>query len=178
VPDTAVVVGLTFFKDLFDKTGRLPRRSRVSTKGSVMSKQRAKGQWRAQRAEIVAAFLELREDEILDAVVSAAAVVARADGWVQEVERNQMLDFVDREGLLSIFAREDAVAHFERCVREVREPGGSLAVIARLGRHRASRAASLVVKIGEEVAAADCRLDPREQQVLRLIASAVEGEAR
>ena len=143
-----------------------------------MSKQRANGRWRARRAEIVAAYLELREDEILDAVVSAAAVVARADGWVQEVERNQMLDFVDREGLLSIFAREDAVAHFERCVREVREPGGSLAVIARLGRHRASRAASLVVKIGEEVAAADCRLDPREQQVLWLIASAVEGEAR
>jgi tellurite resistance protein len=143
-----------------------------------MSKQRANGRWRARRAEIVAAYLELREDEILDAVVSAAAVVARADGWVQEVECNQLLDFVDREGLLSVFAREDAVAHFERCVREVREPGGSSAVIKRLARHRDSRVASLVVKIGEEVAAADCRLDPREQQVLRLIASALEGEAR
>lgn len=139
-----------------------------------MSKQRANGRWSARRAEIVAAYLELREDEILDAVVSAAAVVARADGWVQEVERNQLLDFVDREELLSVFAREDAVAHFERCVREVREPGGFSAVIERLGRHRDSPTASLVVKIGEEVAAADCRLDPREQHVLQRIEAALK----
>lgn len=139
-----------------------------------MSKQRANGRWRARRAEIVAAYLELREDEILDAVVSAAAVVARADGWVQEVERGQLLDFVDREELLSVFAREDAVAHFERCVREVREPGGSSAAIERLGRHRDSRAAPLIVKIGEEVAAADCRLDPREQLVLQRIEAALK----
>lgn len=143
-----------------------------------MSKQRANGRSRARRAQIVAAYLEFREDEVLDAVVSAAAVVARADGWVQEVERSQLFDFLDREELLFVFAREDAVAHFERCVREVRGPGGSSAVIQRLGRHRDSPTASLIVKIGEEVAAADCRLDPREQQVLKIIAAALEGGAR
>ncbi|MGH7036106.1 MAG: TerB family tellurite resistance protein [Stellaceae bacterium] len=47
-------------------------------------------------------------------------------------------------------------------------------MIQRLARHRGGPAASLVVKIGEAVAAADCRLDPREQQVLQRIAAALE----
>lgn len=140
-----------------------------------MSKDRKHTRPNARRAEMVAAYLEHREDELLDAIVSTAALVARADGWVQTVERSQLLDFVDRKELLSVFPREDTMAHFERCVRELKEPGASRAVIRRLSRHRDSPAASFIVNIGEEVAAADCRLDPREEQVLQHIRAALDG---
>jgi tellurite resistance protein len=120
--------------------------------------------------------MDCHEDELLDGVVSAAALVARADGWVQEVERSQLVDFIDRQGLLSAFAREDSVAHFERRVRELREPGGPSAVIQRLGRHRDKATAFLIVSIGEEVAAADGRLDPREQQIVQLLQDALKGK--
>ncbi len=140
-----------------------------------MSKQRANGRWHARQAEISAAYREYREDEVLDAVVSAAALVARADGWVQDVERSQLLDFLDRQNLLSVFARDDVLTRFEGCVRELREPGGPSAVIERLGRHGAGPIVELILGVGEEIAAADCRLDPREAQLLQLVRAGLEG---
>jgi len=143
-----------------------------------MPKQNAKYRPRAQQAQFVAAYLDFREDELLDAIVSMAALVARADGWVQEVERRQLLDFLDQGMFLTVFAREDVEAHFERCVRELREPGGPAAVIHRLRRHPDSSIGLLILSIGEAVAAADCRLDPREEQVLRHIRGALAGRTQ
>ena len=143
-----------------------------------MSKHRTGWRPRVRRSRFVAAFLEPRDDELLDAVVSAAALVARADGWVQEIERAQLHDFFEQEALLSDFEPEEVASQFERCVGKSREPGGAWAMIRRLGRHRGSPTASLIVNIGEGVAAADCRLDPREQLVLRVIQTSVVGGMR
>jgi len=143
-----------------------------------MSKHRADGRPRVRRSRIVAAFLEPRDDELFDAVVSTAALLARADGWVQEIERAQLHDFFKQEALLSDFEREEVASHFERCVGESREPGGASAMIRRLGRHRGSPSASLIVNIAESVAAADCRLDPREQLFLRVIQTSLVGGMR
>lgn len=141
-----------------------------------MPKQRGDARWRASEAAIVAIYREDHEGELLDAIVSAAALVARADGWVQEVERGQLFDFLDRQDFLSTFARDDVLSRFERCVRELRQPGGPSAVIERLGRHAPSPTTALILDIGEEVAAADCRLDPREVQLLRLVRASLEGK--
>jgi len=143
-----------------------------------MSKHRADGRPRVRRSRIVATLLDPRDDELLDAVVSAAALVARADGWVQEIERAQLHDFFEQEALLSDFEPEDVASHFERCVGKSREPGGASAMIRRLGRHRGSPTASLIVNIGEVIAAADCRLDPREQLFLRVIQTSLVGGMR
>lgn len=56
-------------------------------------------------AEINAAYMDDREDELLDAAVTAAALIARADGSVEPIERSQMLDVLRRNGLLSVFTR-------------------------------------------------------------------------
>ena len=121
-----------------------------------MSKHRA-DYWRprVRRSRIVAAFLEPRDDELLDAVVSAAALVASADGCVQETERVQLRDFFEQEPLLSDFEPEEAASQFERCVGKSREPGGAWTMIKRLGRHRGSPTASLLVNIGEVVMVKD-----------------------
>jgi tellurite resistance protein len=143
-----------------------------------MSKDRTARRPPSRRAGTIAGYMDCHEDELLDGVVSAAALVARADGWVQEVERSQLVNFFDRQGLLSVIQREDAVAHFERRVRELREPGGPAAAVQRLSHHRDKATAFFIVSIGEEVAAADSRLDPREQHMLQLVQDALEGKPR
>jgi tellurite resistance protein len=98
---------------------------------------------------ILDAYLQDREDEWLDAVVTCAALVARADGWVDPAERR---------------------------VRDLLEPDGAAAALARLRRYAGQAFARLMVAVGEEVASADCRIDPREQRVLQLIRASL-GES-
>jgi tellurite resistance protein len=141
-----------------------------------MRKHKAHRRRRAKPAQFVAAYLDFREDELFDAVVSIAALVARADGWVQEVERRQFLDFLDENKLLTVFAREDVEAHFDHCVRELRQPGGPAGVIYRLRRHANSSIAPLIIRLGDVVAAADCRLDPREGAVLGHVRRVLAGQ--
>ena len=140
-----------------------------------MSRQQGNRETHAKRAGIAAAFREYREDELLDGMVSVAALLARADGWVQEVERIQLLDFLDREDFFSVFAREEVLTQFDRRISELSESGGPSSVLRRLGRHRDGSTATLIVNVGEEIAAADCRLDPREQRVLELVRDFLEN---
>lgn len=139
-----------------------------------MSKHRSRWQSQQWRAELAAAFHESREDELFDAIVSAAALMARADGRVEEVERAQLLDFLERQDLHWMFDREEALAQFDRRVRELREPDEQLATFTRLRRYRDSRAATLILGVCDEIAVADCRLDPREDRLLRLVRNGLE----
>lgn len=113
------------------------------------------------------------EDDLLDAVVTGAALVARADGWVEPVERGQLFDVLDRYDFLSVFSRAEIVEVFERRVRHLREPGGALAAVDLLRRYAGRAPSYLILDIGEEIAAADCWLDPRERRVLLLIRNAL-----
>lgn len=138
-----------------------------------MSKRNARHRSDATPAELLAAYLDDREDELLDAVVTGAALVARADGWIDPVERGQLFDFLDRNEFLSVFTRAEILEAFERRIRHLREPGGPMAAVERLRRHAGRSPSRLVVDVGEEIAAADCRLDPRERYVLELIRNAL-----
>jgi tellurite resistance protein len=162
---------------LFLKTPDRPFSFQTHTapaKGTVMSKHRSK--WRSQqwRAELAAAYQESHEDELFDLLVSAAALTARADGRVEEVERAQLLDFLDRRDLLWMRDREDVLAQFDQCAST---PDEQLSTLARLRRYRDSRAAELILEVCDEVAVADCRLDPREDRVLRLVRASLDGVA-
>jgi tellurite resistance protein len=141
-----------------------------------MESHKARPRRRVKPAQVAAAYLDFRDDELFDASVSIAALVARADGWVQEVERRQLLDFLDENKLLTVFAREDVDTHFEHCVRELRQPDGQAGVIYRLRRHAKSSIGPLLIRLGEAVAAADCRLDPREGQVLLHVRRVLAGQ--
>ena len=127
-------------------------------------------------AQIMVTYLDDCEDELLDAVVTAAALVARADGRIEFVELDRLVDFLGRHRLLSAFMRVEVPDAFRRRLRELAEPRGSEAAIDSLRqvRHSLSR---LVIEAGEEVSAADGYVDSYEQQVLQLIRSAF-AEAR
>ena len=122
---------------------------------------------------ITVAYLDDREDELLDAVVTAAALVARADNWIQQVEHAQLLDFLDRNPFLSISTRAEITEAFEGRVRALQKLQGPATALMRLTRLAGYKPAQLIVDVSEEVAIADCRLDPREQRVLKLIRTAL-----
>jgi tellurite resistance protein len=115
------------------------------------------------------AYLEYCESELLDGVATAAALVALSDGRAEPVESGQLVDFLDRSEFLSIFTRGEIIDAFERRIRELKEPGASTHALQQLARHARRPLARMIVDAGEEVASADCRLDPREQRMLQLI---------
>lgn len=143
-----------------------------------MPKRSARHLRHVSSAEILAAYRNERDYELLDAIVTAAALMSRADGWVQPVERAAMLDFLDRHQFLSLFARDTVLALFEDRVRDLREPDGVIVAAMRFRHYarRSSASVALIADMAREIAAADCRLDPREQSVLQLIDSAFHAE--
>ena len=121
------------------------------------------------QAETRLAYLDYCENELLDAVATAAALVALSDGRADPVESGQLVDFLDRSEFLSIFTRGEIIDAFERRIRELGEPGASAHALKQLAQHARRPLARMIIDAGEEVATADCRLDPREQRMLRLI---------
>jgi tellurite resistance protein len=130
---------------------------------------------RVTHAEIVAAYMDDRDSELLDAGITAAALVARADGWIEPAERRQLLDFLRRNGLLSVFSRAEILDTFERRIRELQEKRGAEMAVGSLGRLAGRSPARLVIDAGQEIAAADQHLDPREQHILQLIRITLRG---
>jgi tellurite resistance protein len=128
--------------------------------------------------EILAAYLDDRNDELLDAVVTAAALVARADGRIEPVERGLLVDFMDRNGFLSVFTRAEILDAFERRLRQFDERGGTEAAIGSLGRFAGRSPARFVVGASEHVAAASGRLQAGELRVLRFIRRVALGAPR
>lgn len=129
-------------------------------------------------AETMAAYLDDREEELLDAAVTAAALIARADGNVEPIERSEMLDVLRRNGLLSIFTRFDMLNAFESRLRQLQEDGGVEAAVDSLERLAGRSPAWLVIETGEHVAAADGHVNGRELQMLRLIRIALSGRSQ
>ena len=134
-----------------------------------MRKRKTRRRFEASPAEMAAAYTEPREDELLDAAVTAAALVARADTRIDAAERGQLLDFLDRKGVLSVFTPAEIIDTFERRLRELNYPGGAAAILRHLKRHAERPLARVAIDAGEEIAAADRRIDPREQQMLQVI---------
>jgi len=89
----------------------------------------------AKPAEMLAQYWDNREDELLDAVLTAVALVARADGRIDAAERSQLLDFLHRKGILTVFTPAEILETFEHRVRELNEPGGPVEALKHLRRH-------------------------------------------
>jgi tellurite resistance protein len=128
--------------------------------------------WGMTRTDIAAAYAADREDELLDAVVTAAALVAHSDGHVASLERGELLDFLDRNGFLSVFTRRDILDAFDGRLRHLGESGRSVA-IDDLRRLASRLPAGLVIAAAERVAAADRQICARERDILALIRTAV-----
>lgn len=138
-----------------------------------MPNRNTRNRLRMTPAEVMAAYLDDRNDELLDAVVTAAALVARADGRIEPAEGGLLVDFMDRNGFLSVFTRREILDAFERRVRQLDEHDSADAAVAGLGRLAGRSPARLVIGAGRQVAAADGHFHPGERHMLQLIRHAL-----
>lgn len=76
------------------------------------------------KTEVVAAWQRAHDDELLDAVASAAALVTCADGKADAVERAETVNFLARNGFLATVGRADILDTFDPRLRFFQGPSG------------------------------------------------------
>ena len=121
------------------------------------------------KSALVAEYLEQQEEEAMQALVAACAFMAVADGQVQLVERDELLNFVNREGLVPPTARCDIGEMFDSRVRQLESARSFDALAGVLRPLAGSPLASTVVRSAERIVAADRDLHPSEVDALRFI---------
>jgi tellurite resistance protein len=109
------------------------------------------------------------EVELLDAMATVGALVASADGRVDPSEPLALADFVDRQGVFSVFTRDEILDAFTRRLRAFETKGAAGAAVECLERFAGRAPARLLIEASRQVAAADGRLHPRELHFLQLI---------
>jgi tellurite resistance protein len=116
--------------------------------------------------ELTADSLDQRDKEVMQALVTAGALVALSDGRPKAVERDELLNFIDRQGFVPTISRHEIAEAFDN--RVPRRPTqrehdrGNLCPLAGLS------LASVVVCTADRVAAADRKIRPGESQPLKL----------
>jgi tellurite resistance protein len=143
-----------------------------------MSNRYSRNSLGVSKAEVMAAWQKGRDDELLDAVVSAAALVARADGKADAVERAQTAYFLARYGRLATVTRADILDAFDHRLRHLRELGGTETAVESLRRNAGCAPARLIIETAEHIAAADGHFRPEEMHALRSIRKALRAPPR
>jgi tellurite resistance protein len=119
--------------------------------------------------DLVAEYFDQRDEQVMQALVTAGAFVALADGGVDVVERVELLSFIDGQLLIPTIARREIIEAFDNRVRELKDQG-SAKVIVEAFRPLAGRSPpSCVVRAAERVAAADGYLHPNELEAIGLL---------
>lgn len=116
---------------------------------------------------------------LFEAVVTAGAVVAAADGWVDPAERSELVAYVQRSAVFS----NDASAYVNHAVdvrlRQFEQPGGMTAAIGSLQRIGGSREArALVTGAADCVAAADGCVEICETRAVQLVCTTLSPPSR
>jgi tellurite resistance protein len=126
---------------------------------------------RSNRLEsaLVAEYLEQQDEEAMQALVTAGAFTALADGQVQFVERDELLNFIDSQGLVPPTSRCDIGEIFDSRVRQLESARSFDALAGVLRPLAGSPLASTVVRSAERIAAADRDLHRSEVEALRFI---------
>jgi tellurite resistance protein TerB len=120
-------------------------------------------------AELTTNYVGHRDEEVLQALVTAGVLVALADGRVETVERDELVNYIDRQEFVPTISRHEIAEAFDNRVRQLKDRD-SAEVIARTFRPLAGLSlASVVVRTAERVAAVDGQIHPGELQALKLI---------
>jgi tellurite resistance protein len=142
-----------------------PVKGGLSKKRRVMAKRYSRSNITA--AELAADYLDQRDEQVMQALVTAGAFVAFADGQVEAVERDELVNFIHR--LVPTISQHEIGEVFDGRVRQL-EDRDSANVIVKAFRPLAGLSlSSVVVRTAERVAAADRHIHPNELQAIKLI---------
>ncbi len=110
-----------------------------------------------------------RDQALVQALVTTGALVALADGRLEDVERDELVGFIARQGFAATISRRDTAKAFDTRVRELEERYSPNTIIEALRPLAGLSLTSIVVRTAERVAAADRKIHPGEQQAIELI---------
>src|ERR1700751_1645253 len=79
-------------------------------------------------SKLMADYLDQLDEEKIQALVTAGAFMALADGHVKHVERDELLNFVEQQGFATKAARRDIREVFDSRLRQL-ENGHTLCTI-------------------------------------------------
>jgi tellurite resistance protein len=119
--------------------------------------------------ELVADYLDQRDEDVMQALAAAGAFVALADGRVRAVERDALVEFLDGQRVVPEMSRAEIVDAFDHRVRQF-EGGDNIGAVVEALRPLAGLSlSSVVIRTAERVAAADRHVHPNESRAIRLI---------
>jgi tellurite resistance protein TerB len=120
-------------------------------------------------AELAADYLDHRDEEVKEALVTAGGLVALADGRVEAVERDELVNFIDRQQLVPTISQHDIAEAFDNRVRQLEDRDSVQVIVDALRPLAGLSLASVVIRAAERVAAADGKIHPGELQAIKLI---------
>ena len=116
-----------------------------------------------------AAATDYRDKEVMHALVTVGALVALADGHLEDVERDELVGFVYRRDFAPTMSKRGIAKAFDSRVRQLEENYSPDLIMEALRPLAGLSLASIVVRTAERVAAADQKIHPGELQALKLI---------
>jgi len=109
------------------------------------------------------------DEQVVKALVTVGAFVALADGRVDAIEREEAVNYIDRQRLAPTISRHRIAEFFDARARDLADRDFGDLIAEALRPVAALSLAFDVIRIAEQVAAADRHLDPNEAQVIRLL---------
>ena len=124
-------------------------------------------------AQLRAAHHTYLEEMLFEAVVTASAVVALADGRADPSEQAELVSFVERNDWLSTYTPAETAEAFESRLRQLEFAGSvSEAAMNSVRRVADGLGARVVICAAEHIARADGHVQASEERALGMIRSA------
>jgi tellurite resistance protein len=109
------------------------------------------------------------DEQVVKAMVTVGAFVALADGHLDAIEREETVNYIDRQRLAPTISRQRIAEFFDAGARDLDERDFADLIAEALRPVAALSLTFDVVRIAELVAMADRHVDPNEAQVIRLL---------
>ena len=125
--------------------------------------------------EIRSAHKDYLEERLFEAVVTAGAVVAVADGVAEPDERAELIDFVDRSTWLQSHTSDETAQAYDARVRQFTLDGGVPEAVSSLRGVGDGLGSRVVMAAGQCVADADGSVRTTEHDALQSIRTALDA---
>jgi tellurite resistance protein len=111
------------------------------------------------------------DETLMQALVTAGALVALSDGRVQAVERDELVDFLHRQGFVPTIPRHKIAEAFRDRARQLGDRESAQVIVETLRPLSGLSLSSIVMRTAHRVAAADGKIHAGELRAITLIRS-------
>jgi tellurite resistance protein len=114
-------------------------------------------------------YRDHRDKDVMHALVTVGALVALADGQLEAVERDELVNFIDQQGFVSTASKRNIAEAFDYQAQQLEDRYSPNVILEALRPLAGLSLASIVVRTAERVAAADRTIHPGELRSVKLI---------